>query len=237
MKEMKNNRIRLLSLGKITVSAMCFLLVFSGCDKKQARDAEVKSDTDYVFIINELNPELKDVISYAARSNGLENVDNNSIVAVKPNGDLIELLSIRPEVSSHVFLTFVYNHLFFVLEEKNCIGYIDLGEGDGNYSFTVLVEDIVADRVTGLAIAGNRLFYAYRNEIDRENSVKVIDLITGDSGKEIIRETDSKWDKDGIDIRNYDENSIVVNSYEGGFKIINVVDEPIVESSMISKVK
>lgn len=223
---MTNKNKSFFKLSKIIIITMCFLMVLSGCDNTKNINSD-KDDNSVGIVTKDLNPELQDVVAYAAWGKSLAGEPNNSIVAIKANGEFVELLKIRPKISSSVYLTFAYNCLFFVLEESDCIGYINLGEGDGNYHFTSLVDGLAADRVFGIAVAGNKLFYSYRNEIEGINSVKVINLSTGKPEADLINENLVSYS--GYHLNNYDESRIVVSSVDYGLRILNVENEPTTE--------
>ena len=213
---------------RILSTLLSFLLV--GCLVSCKKDGTVSNDLsidDIVFTSGELNSELNDVIVYARRYAGFGKPQ--TIVAIKENGDMVDILDLREDTSERVFLVFGSNRLFFAYEEDDCIGYIDLTKGNGNYQFTVLKENLSFDRITGLAVAGKRLFYAYRDELEQTNTLKAIDIVAGQIEEDYPLETITL--NANIRIGNFDDDTIVVRSSES----IDLVDVKTQETTNLIK--
>jgi len=127
------------------IKTMVLLSLLIGCQKlpeKQGSDGESKKQAAISFA-GQLNGELSDVMWFAVKSNysGMytPNFDDLQIVAMKESGESITLMELRTDHATDVMLSFAFNHLFFAYEEDDCIGYIDLTAGDGNYVFVPLI--------------------------------------------------------------------------------------------------
>ena len=166
------------------VVVFSLLTVIGGCGFTESSGALRQAEA---ITVGKLNTELADVFAYGLAYDGYPQNDSR-LVGLKTDGRTVDILAIYPGSFNGIHLEYKYNRLFFADSEEDCIGYVDLTKGNGVYEFCVLVSGVTFDRITGIAVAGGRLYYSYRDEIKGENYIGAVNLLSGKEEKELLRE-------------------------------------------------